>query len=653
MNREQRAQIRQVVLECRRLLEQEFDELLRLYGILPEHAMAPERLPPERREVRERFDAALAREASQDYSHARQRYLKHAAFTFLNRLLALRMAEASGLLVETVITRPEYGDRSRRERDLADFDPGLAVVPERLAHEALRQAFAEMRKSLPLLFQDDDPYALLLPHLPTYREVRQALGRLPSEVWQEFETLGWAYQYFTDEEREQIRRRLRRNPTPDDVPALNQFYTVGWIVKFLVHNTLGRLWVETHPSSPLRQSLDYLVPIENNFRPPPEPISVRKLKVLDPACGSGHFLLGAFDLLLEMWHEEEPDLPPWQIPSLILEHNLYGVDIDLRACQIAATALYLKARTAFERLRGDDPSARFELRRLNIICADVRFADGERRARFLSQFDRDLRRIVEETLRACEHAFEIGSLLRIRQPFEALFAQRRARLEELRRIGKQLSLPLFISEEQPSFGDVDIPVPKPLTVGEIVDRIRLYIREAAQAQDMGTLLFGLDAERAVYLVDILTEQYDVVLMNPPYGAMPPVCKEYARQHYPRTHSDFYATFIEQAVSLTRPGGCIGALTGRTFLFLKSFQKLREEILRYDALPEAVLDLGFNVLDGATARYAAFTLRKRHPDDGVDWHCHPVIFFRLTPWDWDDKRERFEQTLRALQEADRQ
>jgi len=156
----------------------------------------------------------------------------------------------------------------------------------------------------------------------------------------------------------------------------------------------------------------------------------------------------------------------------------------------------------------------------------------------------------------------------------------------------------------------------------------------------------MDAERAVQLVDVLTEQYDVVLMNPPYGAMPPKCKEYARKHYPRTHNDYYAAFIEQAVDLCKPGGYVGALTGRTFMFLKSFQKLREEILRASALPEIVWDLGFNVLDEATARYAAFVLRKRWDEDGVNWREHPVTFFRLTDWDWDEKRVKFEEALQS-------
>jgi predicted RNA methylase len=623
MDREARRRIQQMVLACRRVLEKEWDALLTLHGITRDGTVE---VPEDRREVHRRLREALAREGG-DHAEARRRYIRHAAFTFLNRLLALRVAEAHGLIRETVATRPEFGGRSLRERDLADSDPNLAVQPEGLAREALREAFSEMRQFVPLLFHEEDPYALLLPGLNylTYRSVRQELEQVPEELWREFEALGWAYQYFNSEEREAIRQRLRRNPRPDDIPPLNQFYTVGWIVQALVHNTIGRLWLEAHPDSPLRARLNYFVPVRNGFRPPERRLSVEEFKVLDPACGSGHFLLGAFDLLVEMWREERPDLPPWQIPALVLERNLYGVDIDLRACQIAAVALYLKARTAFEQLRSGDPSARFELRRINIVCADIRYRyrDGQTQDRFLKEFqdDPELQGIVRRILEACANAYEIGSLLRIRKPLDQLFKRR--------------------SRPEPP------PLLKRWTIEEIEKRLRAYLREAAEAQDMGSLLFGLDAERAVQLADLLTDRYDVVLMNPPYGAMPAQCKEYVREHYPRTRRDYYAAFIEQAVDLCKDGGYVGALTGRTFLFLKSFQDLREKILREEALPEVVWDLGFNVLDEATARYAAFTLRKRWEGDGVDWERHPVVFFRLTDWDWDEKRERFEQALADL------
>jgi predicted RNA methylase len=624
LSKEQRRKIEGVVLRSRKLLEDEFDRLLRTYGLMPEKAI--ERITEEKQAVRKKLEVALKRESG-DYDKARRRYVKYVAFTFFNRILALRISEVHELIKETVITRTGFGERSRRERDLLDMHPELISNPEELAYRALEEAYEDVGKYIPYLFDSNDPYAILRPSLVAYRVVRKIISEIPEDILRQFETIGWAYQYFNTKEREEIRKRTRGSPQPDEVPPLNQQYTVGWIVKFLVQNTLGKLWLETKPD---KQGLDYLVPTEDELKP--DGLKVENIKVLDPACGSGHFLLGAFDLLMAMWKEEHPEIPACEIPALILERNLYGIDIDLRATQIAAMALYLKARTAFEKEK--EGVEDFEFRRMNIVCADIHLVDGEMRRKFLSQFDHDrkIRGIVEEMLRACENAFEIGSLLRIREPLTKLFEARKKGWTKATPAQEQLAM--FFPEA----------IPKEDTVEEIVEKIKVFVKEATESKDMGTMLFGFDAEKAINLVDVLTNYYDVVLMNPPYGAMPAKCKEYAKKSYPRTHRDYYTAFIEQAVDLCKPGGYVGALTGRTFMFLKSHQKLREEILRDDALPEVVLDLGFNVLDGATARYAAFTLRRRYEGDGINWKEHPVTFFKLTDYAWDEKRVMFEKVL---------
>lgn len=637
VNREQRDHIRRTVLLCRRTLEQEFDELLRQHGLMPDRRLPRDLLPAERQNPRAQLDEAIEREG-ESYPEARRRWLRHAAFTFLNRLLALRLAEAHGLIPETVVTRPQYGNRSLRERDLADHDPILGANPDRLWRRAWEDALAEL--DIPLLTpRKEDPYSILTPRLTAYRKVRQAIGAVPEEVCKEFEVLGWAYQYFNDEERAAIGPDRRRNPNPDDIPVINQFYTVGWIVQFLVQNTLGRLWLEAHPGSSLAKKLDYLVPLAGNPSRDKQVLRVEEVKVLDPACGSGHFLLYAFDLLFEMWREAHPEIPAWDIPARILEGNLYGVDIDLRACQIAALALYLKARATFERHKA--PGARFRPTRLNIVCADTRFTDGGRRGEFLSLFEGGVRRVVKEILDATEHGFQIGSLLRVRQPIEDALKEC-----ALRPPGAPPAQLRFFDPGAPVQEHLALRLPKQHTLDEVIKQIREYVGRAAERSDMGSMFFGMDAERAVHLVDVLTEHYDVVVMNPPYGRMPPRCKEHARRYFPRTHRDYYAAFTEQAVDLAKPGGYVGALTGRTFMFLRSYQQLREEILRDAALPELVLDLGFDVLDGATARWAAFTLRRRRPEDGTEWQKHPVTFFRLTPreWKWDQKRVKYEEAL---------
>jgi hypothetical protein len=644
LKQEERAEIRRTVLYCRSVLEEEFDERLRLVGFLANRTLPADRLPADRREIRQQLDLAFERE-NLPYKEARQRWIRHRAFTFLNRVLALRVAEVHGLITETIIMRPEYGNRSLRERDLADADPVLAVDGAALARRAFGEACLEL--NIPVLFvSSQEPYGLVEPSLPAYQKVRQSICQVPAVIWCQFESLGWAYQYFNDEMREEIRRTLRRSPTADDIPPLNQFYTVNWIVKFLVENTLGRLWLKQQPDSYLKANMKYFVPAVQDYKQPNSKYKVDEIRVLDPSCGSGHFLLEAFDLLFVMWEEAHPELPKWEIPMKILEHNLYGIDVDLRACQIAALALYLKASSKFEQYKPEGQAVRFSLSRLNIACADVRYVDGQRRQGFMHRFSHDpaLQKIVLEILNASEQAYSIGSLLQIKQPLQELFAERKVAYDKAGG-RKQSVIPFAIpTQEQQAIG---LPVPREETMRDMVNAIKDFIRYNADIKDIGSLFFGLDSERAVHLIDLLTQEYQVILMNPPYGQMSAECKKYARKHYPRTHNDFYAAFVEQAVNLLVPGGYVGALTGRTFMFLKSYEKLREEILRDQALPQLVLDLGFDVLDGATARWAAFTLQKRWTNDSVSWREHPVAFFRLTPWQWDDKRLALEEALSEL------
>ena len=281
LSKEQRRKIEGVVLRSRKLLEDEFDRLLRTYGLMPERAI--ERITEEKQAVRRKLEVALKRE-SEDYDKARRRYVKYAAFTFLNRILALRISEVHGLMKETVITRTEYGERSGRERDLLDMHPELISNPEELALRALKEAYEDIGKYIPYLFDPNDPYAILQPSLVAYRGVRKIVSELPEDILRQFETIGWAYQYFNTKEREEIRKRMRGSPQPDEVPALNQQYTVDWIVKFLVQNTLGKLWLDTKPDTKLE--LDYLVPTENEPKPCGE-VKVENIKVLTLRVGVG------------------------------------------------------------------------------------------------------------------------------------------------------------------------------------------------------------------------------------------------------------------------------------------------------------------------------------------------------------------------------
>lgn len=655
MDRERRNNLRKVIHECRKLLEDEITKRLAYYGIMADGqfldlAKLPH-LTDQEWKIRCRLEQAIEKEAlgKLTKSEAVKRYIHHVGFTYLNRFAALRAMEVRELLKkETIIRRDKYGGRSLRERDVAESNPHLA--PEQVLKESLVEAFQEVGEEIKVLFDMNNEYSLVFPETRACIELISLLTEEVSEDdWKQDDVIGWIYQYFNSEARKQF-RKAKRKPRGDDIPVINQFYTPDWIVKALVDNTLGRSWLEMHPDSKIEEFCTYFVPLKD--KPSVREVKrVRDIKVLDPACGSGHFLVYAFDLLYQMYLEDEPEIPPSEIPALILENNLFGIDIDLRSVQLAALSLYLKAKTLSRSLK---------IRGMNVVCADVRIADSEQRLEFLKRFEDDpaLQHIFARLFEELEFTYEIGSLLKVRVLFEQLFQERvsekgrQARLSlpltgqskfGIKGLAGQTKFAFSKSSESP----LTLVIPKERTIEEMLDELRSFERESIEAQDMGRLLFATEAEKSVGLLSLLSQRYDAVLMNPPYGDMPARTKEYLRTNYPRTHFDYYAAFMEQAIELCQSRGYIGMLTSSTFLLLRWFQRLREEILWKEAVPEILLDLGTSVLDIAWAQWAATVVRRLTPTDSEEIEKHKCIFFRLKAFaDEQSKVSAFEGSLEA-------
>lgn len=654
IDRNRRNKLRRVVNKCKKLLEAEIARRLRFYGIEEDGTfLAQHKLPHltgENLEIRKKIEEAIEKEKAGGLTIERavRRYIHHVSFTYLNRLAALRAMEVRKLITETIIRRPEYGGRSLRERQIVESNPGLA--PDQALKECLLEAFGEISHEIKVLFDPENEYSLVFPETTTLRGVIQLLTEEVTEQdWKEDDIIGWIYQYFNEEARQQY-RKAKKKPTPDDIPIISQFYTPHWIVKALTDNTLGRLWLQMNPDSKVKEFCTYLIPIESE-QDKTVVKRARDIKVLDPACGSGHFLVYAFDVLYLMYQEDEPDTPISEIPALILENNIFGIDIDLRAVQLAALSLYLKAKTY---------NLSLKFKKMNLVCADVRISDGEKRIQFLQRFkdDPDLERIFSKLFEDLGYTYEIGSLLKVRHPFERLFKERRpgekqARFAytisgqtQLRKKGLVGQTKFLVEPSEGSGVNLTVVVPKERTIEKMIEELREFEREAIEAQDIGKLLFATEAEKSVGLLALLSERYDVVLMNPPHGVMPSKTKEYSRQYYPRTHHDYYAAFVEQAIDLTEPLGFVGVLTGRALLITKSFQKMREEIFQKDALPQIFLDLGFKTMEEAHARYAAFTLNRVFERGSIDPQSHKITFFSLARFEWDDKRLAFEKCLKA-------
>ncbi len=643
----QRAALLRTVTVLRRRLEE--DLLRRLegeFGVHPDGTVEPlEALPNLDEEGRALYTdivAALNHKRHQGLAAAEAvRALVHeVAFTWLNRLAALRLLEERGVFREAL----RQGLRSTgflyfAAEEIESYRLYQANRREEAYLRYLRHLCDRMGQHIRVLF---DVHNLPARLTPSPRALLEVVERLDDEalaaVWQVDETIGWIYQYFTPrEQREQARAESAAPRNREELAFRNQFYTPRYVVAFLTENTLGTLWAALRRGqTALLERCAMLIRPREGWPLPPAMRDPRELTVLDPACGSGHFLLYAFDLLLtiyeEAYEDEElgrglrrdfPDREAFrrEVPRLILEHNLFGIDIDVRAVQIAALALYLRAQRAWEEM--SLPAAqRPPVERINVAVAEPMPGEID----LLKEFVRGLRhrypwmtKIHHQALGALIHrvwhilqqAGELGSLLRAEEDLQAA-------LKELERTWQVPVAPYRLTRMGPG----EPPLQQVLDLGGAADRdfwenvdalVLQALQEFAEAQENGRRalhrLFARDAARGWAFLETLRRRYWVVLMNPPFGDPVPGTKDYLKRHYPRTRHDLYAAFVERGLQLLRPGGRLGAITSRTGFFLKTFQAWREEILMGEGRLVALADLGYGVLDTAMVETAAYVVEK--------------------------------------------
>jgi hypothetical protein len=639
VEKEQRQKLERLTQAARRLLEQEFREQLEgRYDVLLDGriGLAPgAHLSEQERMVWQRIVAAIAHRRRPGVSSAEavMGYRREAAFHTLNRFVALKMLEARELVKECI----SNGAESKGFNEFKLMAPGLIQLPDGGYRIYIESLLDELGRQVGVLFNRLDPATLLWPRRQAFTTLLELLNDPElAAVWQEDETIGWVYQYFNGEdERRQMRAESQAPRNSRELAVRNQFFTPRYVVQFLTDNSLGQLWVEMRQGSTRLAELDYLVKDSERLpRPAKDP---RDLRVLDPACGSGHFLLYCFDLLagdpsrglagiyLEAWRAEEQ--PPSQatgnslrhdyptqeallkaVPELILRHNLHGVDIDPRAAQIAALALWMRAQRGFQEA-GIPAAERPPIRRTNVVTAEPMPGDQLLVHEFSTGLEpRVLGELFQQMVEAMKLAGELGSLLRIDRALESAVAEARRQFVA----EEQLQLPVF---EQPSrqlgFDLSGISDASFFDSAEerIVAALAAYAAQAPASMTVRRRLFAEDAAQGIAFIDLIRQRYDAVLMNPPFGAASLAAKREFETAYPRTKNDLYAAFVERGIELLQPGGYLGAITSRTGFFLSSFQRWREEVLLQEAPPTVFADLGQGVLDSAMVEVAAYCLRK--------------------------------------------
>jgi hypothetical protein len=552
---------------------------------------------------RERIVAAIEhkRAAGMSAAEAVNDYLRDAAFTTLNRFVALKMLEARELLQECITK----GEQSSGYREFCFLAQGIPLLPDSAGYRLYIEClFDELSTEVKVLFDRQDPSSALWPRRTTFEHLLGILNATElSGVWGEDETIGWVYQYFNgQDERRKMREESQAPRNSRELAVRNQFFTPRYVVQFLTDNTLGRIWYEMRRTKTLlADRCEYMVRKPGEEFPPRAKKDPRDIRILDPACGSGHFLLYAFDLLLTSYEEAyvDPESPKSvltgrtlaedhdsgiddlrrEIPRLILAHNLHGVDIDPRCAQIAQLTLWMRAQRAYRDL-GLARAERPRIRRSNIVVAEPLVADEQSVKEFVARLgDAHLARVFLDLVDALRLAGDLGLLLRV----EALVSR---------------------SAEAGQTADLFAP-----TEERIRTTLARFVEEEGTRASTRRRLFADDAVQGVGLLSIAEKKFDVVLMNPPFGVGSTRAKKDFEKAYPRTRNDVLAAFVERGIEMLTPLGRLGAITSRTGFFLPRFQKWREEIILRDAPPVVMADLGLGVMDAAMVESAAYCLEK--------------------------------------------
>jgi hypothetical protein len=640
MDKATRNAIERATQQARKLLEEDFSlQLEGTFDVLPSRAIASNggpHLSARQQFQRDKIVAAIEhkRAAGIAAPEAVTDYVRDAAFTTLNRFVALKMLEAREL-VQECITK---GEQSVGYREFCGMAPGVALLPDAAGYRLyVESLFDEFSTEIKVLFDRRDAASVLWPKRQTFEALLAILNAQDlSGVWGEDETIGWVYQFFNSgEERKKMRDESQAPRNSRELAVRNQFFTPRYVVQFLTDNTLGRLWLEMYgEKTRLKTTCEYLLrsvdePVQSRPRKDP-----RDLRILDPACGSGHFLLYSFDLFLAIYEEawssveevaprseatgrtlraDYPDLIDLRhaAPRLIVEHNLYGVDIDPRCAQIAALALWLRAQRAWKDL-GVAASERPRVHRTHIVVAEPMPGDAalvdEFAARLNPPLLRDLfKKMVEES----RLAGELGTLLRVEDGIAAELHRAREQFVKQRQttdflpgmepVARQGALDLSGIDDDRFFHEAE---------ARIVEALRSFVETAIGGASVRRRLFAGDAAQGVALIDLVRTRFDIVLMNPPFGAGSLASKKEFEGAYPRTKNDIYAAFVERGIQLLHPKAFIGAITSRTGFFLSRFQKWREEIILNEAPPVVFVDLGHGVMDTAMVEAAAYCLEKR-------------------------------------------
>ena len=507
--------------------------------------------------------------------------VEEAAYTWFNRLMAIRILAKNGYIpaqmeytsaesrITTIVQAARQGITPRLDengqrifRSLIEDDTretelfSLLITAYCYENELLQRIFGRI----------DDYTGLLLPAdilaQNGFIELLNTTDAISDEDYTRVELIGWLYQFYISEKKDEVFKSFKnkKKAEAEDIPAATQIFTPNWIVKYMVENTVGRLWLDLNPDSRLRESMCYLV--ENpDAKAEPVVTEVAEIKLLDPACGSGHILVEGFDRLFAMYREEH--YTAREAVDSIFARNLFGLDIDLRAAQLAQFALLLKAAAVDRSVitRNITPH-------VYAMPDKATFTEQEVED-FLGREGKEFVEPLREALQLMEQSQNLGSIMKFNIPPQA----RQAIASRYKHWTKHNASNIL---EQ-----------------ELWQRIKPYIE----------------------VLLVLTQKYEAVAANPPYmgsGNMNDDLKKYLVVYYPDSKSDLFAVFIETMIDLCIDNGKLGCITMESWMFLSSYEKLRYKIID-NYFIASLAHFGWHII-GIAFGTAAMILNKKKATD---------------------------------------
>lgn len=555
--------------KIRSLTEASFDKEFARLGIGKNKQTDTDKLPVELREKGLRFKAMIENHIGEtgSYVSAREKLIDELSFTLFNRLATIKVMEAVGLFAPVLTKDVQHGDRSFAHKAWLETNPHMRSEEREGLREFIKVKFDELGMSLPL-YSKLYPYALL-PDVTSLNDIIDAFNevekdpQVAGDIWQSDDILGWLYESYNNAKKK-AHKESGAKTEHDKVSIQSQVYTPRWVVQFLVENSLGKLYLEMYPDSDIRKLYKIANAPQTQERTPK---ALTEIRLIDPACGSGNFLLYAYDFFYALYIDQienyGAEYNKRDIPRLIIENNLHGIDLDDRAVQLAQLGLFIKAKKNCS----DMAEFSFKISSSDFFLPDYEvvrdvFENNENNGE--DGLTADQINLIQDIWDNLKYAYKYGSLIRISERVANKFYN----LQEKADKGNYFAY--FEMQSHQNFSS------------NFFSNLKKAV--AQYAKNTKNTFLATKTKDAVCFLELLTTSYDIAAANPPYtdsSDFGPDLKAFIEANYKKPykfHTNLYATFIKRCYEFINENGYIAMVHPLTFMYIKTFEDVRKFII---------------------------------------------------------------------------